>query len=234
MVLINGTKGIGTGWSTDIPQYNPKDILDCINKLLKNESLEELTPWYRNYEGKFIRTGPKNFINLGVYEIIGSNTLKILELPVGVSTEEYKDFLDKIVSGKEPKIDYVDNYENYSSDTKVCFIVLCKPKSLENLILSEEPDEYGCNKIYKEFKLVKNMSLNNLVLYNTDFVLTRYNSPLEIIKEFFTYRLVYYSKRKDSLLTKYTHKKNILENKIRFIQEQIDDILVLYKKKKMY
>ena len=76
------------------------------------------------------------------------------------------------------------------------------------------------------------MSLNNLVLYNTDFILTRYNSPLEIIKEFFKYRLVYYSKRKDSLLTKYTSKKDILENRIRFIQEQIEDILILYKKKK--
>ena len=232
MILINGTKGIGTGWSTDIPQYNPIDVLNCMHKLLKNEPLEELTPWYRNYDGKFIRTGPKSFINLGVYQIVNNNTLKILELPVGVSTEEYKEFLDKIVSGKEAKIDYVENYENYSSDTKVCFIVLCKPKSLEKLILSEEPDEYGCNKIYKEFKLCKPVSLNNMVLYNTDFKLTRYESPLDIITEFFNYRLVYYSKRKTSLLTKYNHKKDILENKIRFIQEQIDDILVLYKKKK--
>ena len=232
MILINGTRGIGTGWSTDIPQYNPKDVLNCMNKLMNNEPLEEITPWYRNYDGRFIKTGDKSFLNLGVYEIINNNTLKILELPIGTSTEEYKDFLDKIVSDKEPKIDYVVNYENYSSDTKVCFIVLCKPKALEKLILSEEPDAYGCNKIYKEFKLCKPISLNNMVLYNTDFKLTRYESPLDIIKEFFTYRLVYYSKRKTSLLEKYNHKKNILENKIRFIQEQIDDILVLYKKKK--
>ena len=232
MILVNGTKGIGTGWSTDIPKYNPVDILNCMKKLLKGEELTELTPWYRNYDGKFIKTQDKNFMNLGVYEIVNNNTLKILELPIGVSTEEYKDFLDKVVSGNDPKIDYVENYENSSTDTKVCFVVLCRPNSLKKLILSEEPDEYGCNKIHKEFKLVKPMSLNNLVLYNTDFKLTRYESPLDIIKEFYTYRLVYYSKRKDSLLSKYTHKKNILENKIRFIQEQIDDILVLYKKKK--
>ena len=232
MILINGTKGIGTGWSTDIPKYNPIDVLNCMNKLLKGEELSEITPWYRNYDGKFIKTDDKSFMNLGVYEILNNNTLKILELPIGVSTEEYKEFLDKVVSGNEPKIDYVENYENSSTDTKVCFVVLCKPNSLKKLILSEEPDEYGCNKIYKEFKLVKPMSLNNLVLYNTDFKLTRYNSPLDIIKEFYKYRLVYYSKRKESLLNKYSHKKNILDNKIRFIQEQIDDILILYKKKK--
>ena len=232
MILINGSKGIGTGWSTDIPQYNPRDIVNCINKLLNNEPLEELVPWYRNYEGKFIKTGPKSFINLGVYQIVNNNTLKVLELPIGVSTEEYKEFLDKIVSDKDPKINYVENYENYSSDTKVCFIILCKPKALEKLILSEEPDMYGCNKIYKDFKLCKSIGLTNMVLYNTDFKLTRYDSPLDIIKEFYNYRLVYYSKRKFSLLEKYNHKKDILENKIRFIQEQIDDILVLYKKKK--
>tara|TARA_B110001450_G_C17362661_1_gene376218 strand:- start:24 stop:632 length:609 start_codon:yes stop_codon:yes gene_type:complete len=71
-----------------------------------------------------------------------------------------------------------------------------------------------------------------MVLYNKDHVLTRYNSTLDIIKEFYTVRLIYYTKRKESLLKKYTHKKDILENKIRFLQEQIDDILILYKKKK--
>ena len=91
---------------------------------------------------------------------------------------------------------------------------------------------YGCNKIYKDFKLCKPIGLTNMVLYNTDFKLTRYESPLDIITEFYNYRLIYYSKRKFSLLEKYNHKKDILENKIRFIQEQIDDILVLYKKKK--
>ena len=149
MILINGTKGIGTGWSTDIPKYNPLDVLDCMKKLLKGEELEEITPWYRNYDGKFIKTDDKNFMNLGVYEIVNNNTLKILELPIGVSTEEYKDFLDKIVSGNDPKIDYVENYENYSTDTKVCFVVLCKPNSLKKLILAEEPDNMVVIKFIK-------------------------------------------------------------------------------------
>ena len=42
MILVNGTKGIGTGWSTDIPKYNPLDILNCMKKLLKNEELTEI------------------------------------------------------------------------------------------------------------------------------------------------------------------------------------------------
>ena len=82
-----------------------------------------------NYDGSFVKTENNTYLNFGVYKIMGTNTLKILELPIGTSTEEYKEFLDKIVSGNDPKIDFVENYENYSTDTKVCFVVLCKTKS---------------------------------------------------------------------------------------------------------
>ncbi len=71
-----------------------------------------------------------------------------------------------------------------------------------------------------------------MVLYNTNNILTKYESPIDIIKEFYTVRLIYYSKRKESLLKKYTHKRDILENKIRFLHEQINNILIIYKKKK--
>ena len=34
LVLVNGAAGIGTGWSTNIPSYNPRDIIDYIkNKI---------------------------------------------------------------------------------------------------------------------------------------------------------------------------------------------------------
>ncbi len=35
-VLVNGAEGIGTGWSTSIPNYNPRDIvanLRCVPAL---------------------------------------------------------------------------------------------------------------------------------------------------------------------------------------------------------
>ena len=35
MCLVNGSEGIGTGWSTSIPCYNPLDICDNIRKKLK-------------------------------------------------------------------------------------------------------------------------------------------------------------------------------------------------------
>ena len=52
MVLVNGCNaGIGTGWSCSIPQYNPMDLIDSIQKWLNNEELPELSPWYRGFNG---------------------------------------------------------------------------------------------------------------------------------------------------------------------------------------
>ena len=51
MILVNGTIGIGTGWSTNIPQYNPKDLIEQIKRLNNNEELEELSPYYRDFKG---------------------------------------------------------------------------------------------------------------------------------------------------------------------------------------
>ena len=37
MVLVNGGHGIGTGWSTDVPSYNPRDIVDNLKRLMEHE-----------------------------------------------------------------------------------------------------------------------------------------------------------------------------------------------------
>ena len=35
MVLVNGAEGIGTGWSTNVPNYNPRDIIVQIRRKIK-------------------------------------------------------------------------------------------------------------------------------------------------------------------------------------------------------
>ena len=48
MILVNGAEGIGTGWSTNIPSYNPKDLVTNIRRLMNGEELQEMTPWYKD------------------------------------------------------------------------------------------------------------------------------------------------------------------------------------------
>eukprot|EP00494_Astrolonche_serrata_P029212 UN29479 len=51
MVLVNGAEGIGTGWSTFIPNYNPIDILAALRRLIRDEEPESLTPYYKGWNG---------------------------------------------------------------------------------------------------------------------------------------------------------------------------------------
>lgn len=37
MVLVNGADGIGTGWMTKIPNYNPREIIGNIKKMINGE-----------------------------------------------------------------------------------------------------------------------------------------------------------------------------------------------------
>lgn len=36
-ILVNGAEGIGTGWSTKIPNYNPREIVENIRRLIRGE-----------------------------------------------------------------------------------------------------------------------------------------------------------------------------------------------------
>lgn len=49
LVLIDGADGIGTGWSTSIPNYNPVDIVDNIRRKMNDEPLVKMIPWFRGF-----------------------------------------------------------------------------------------------------------------------------------------------------------------------------------------
>jgi len=42
MVFVNGAEGIGTGWSTKVPCYNPRDLVDNVRRLIKKEPFKEM------------------------------------------------------------------------------------------------------------------------------------------------------------------------------------------------
>lgn len=55
MVLINGVAGIGSGWSTFIPNHHPLDCVEYLRALLTNSMTKpELLPYYRGYKGKIV------------------------------------------------------------------------------------------------------------------------------------------------------------------------------------
>ena len=226
MILINGCQGIGTGWSTCIPCYNPFDVINNIYRFLDNKELKEMNPYYRGFKGTIIKDEHSNqIISKGIYSL-NENKLTITELPVGMWTDKYKEFLESITIDSKNKTSkqFIRYYNSYCTDEKVHFEIY--------LDLNKEKMFNTIDKLEKTFKLISTISMSNMVLYNADNEIKKYDSVLDIIKEYSNERLVYYNMRKDYIINELDKEIYLLEIKIRFINEFINDILKIFKVKK--
>ena len=103
MVLINGSKGIGTGFSTDIMCFNPLQIIQYLkNKLLSIEEDMEFIPYYEGFQGLITKISDDKFLIKGVYEKLGNDKIRVTELPVGYWTEDFKELLEEIIDLLDP------------------------------------------------------------------------------------------------------------------------------------
>lgn len=103
MVLVNGSEGIGTGWSSFVFNYNPRDIVDNLLRRLDGLEFEEMSPWYRGFRGAIEKIGANKYSITGIYEIVDDTTMIISELPIGMWTQTYKEFLEENLVGNSDK-----------------------------------------------------------------------------------------------------------------------------------
>ena len=197
MVLVNGMNGIGTGFSTAIPSFNPKDICTNLKSLIEGGEFTPMDPWYRGFTGSIIKTGDKTYLSKGVYKVLNSTTIEITELPIGRWTEDYKEILNKLViDRKDPKNKgIILDYENQSTDHTVYFKVHLKSGYLSSAQWSDKE----IDKIEKDFKLTttKYTSLTNIHLYNRDNTITKYEGVEDIMKDYVSLRLELYKKERN-------------------------------------
>ena len=225
MVLINGMVGIGTGFSTNIPHYSPNDIIDNIINKLNQKPYNIINPFYKGFTGKIIKIDDYNYITKGIYNILDDNTIEITELPIGKWTDDYKKFLDSMLND-DKKI--IKDYVNNSSDNRVNFLIKLDNNILNSLQWSENTHIDGIEKL---FKLTKNISTSNMHLYN-DSHIVKYNDIYDIIDEFITKRYNLYKKRIKYQCDKFKNKIDILNYKIRFIEEVINEDIIIFKRNK--
>ena len=233
MVLINGMVGIGTGFSTNIPCFNIYKITNNIIQKLNNQKLFPMDPYYNNFTGSIIKKDKLNYITKGKYIVDNpENKITITELPIGKWTDDYIKFIqDNIIGLKENKKNcFITDYENHSTDTTVNIVIKVTDEFMYDYEHST-PDSDGITFIEKHLKLTTNKSLNNIHLYNSSNQIQKYTIS-DIINEHFDIRYNLYVKRKDYLLNILKNKITILESKIRFINDIIDENITIYKKSK--
>ncbi|CAK4647363.1 unnamed protein product [Aphanomyces euteiches] len=221
MALVNGSEGIGTGWSCGIPNYDPLAIIENLRRRIQAEPMEPMSPFYRGFKGTIVQKGSSdNFLVQGVYEVVDDSTIVISELPVKSWTQTYKQFLETLLEAGVIK-DFKENH----TDTTVLFTVNLAPESLASI-------QQAPGGIVKKFKLESSLATSNMHLFDSNGQIKHYNSPLDIIEEFYALRLEYYGLRKASILKKLEHEILVLSNRARFILAVIEGSLIVNNRKK--
>lgn len=235
MVLVNGTKGIGTGFSTDIMCYNPRDIITYLKCKLRNEMNDiEFIPHYEGFQGSVKKLSETKFLFRGRYEKVSSDVVRVTELPIGYWTEDFKELLEELLEDKDKdgkKITpMIKSYDSNSTDTKVDYTITFAKGKLEELESSN--GEHDCNGVEKLLKLYSTSSTTNMNLFNHEDKLTKYGSVSEIIDDYYGVRLEHYDDRKEYMINEIEKCIKVLSNKSRYIKELLNDTIDLRKKKK--
>lgn len=222
LVLVNGANGIGTGYSTNIPSYNPEDIVKNMKLYAEEKRIKEMIPYYKNFKGRILKSNDDvNYIMHGEYSRKSDKILKITEIPIGVAIDDYKQYLEKLV--EENSYGIVE-YVNYSTETKPEFDVIFNNK--------ESLDKFLNTDVEKILKLTKTINTTNLHLIDQYGVIRKYNTASDILKSFINIRLEYNEKRKNYLIDNYEKIIDTLKNKIRFLEEIMDEKIIIYRRTK--
>jgi DNA gyrase/topoisomerase IV subunit B len=233
MVLVNGTEGIGTGYSTKIPPHNPEIIVKNLINMMDDKPMEKMIPWFRGFKGtiefKGINDyGLEQYINKGSFKYIDDTTVIIEELPIGKWIDDYKAYLETLLYDKsvenKAKVQCLVDFNNNSTEKNVSFTLKFKKDDLAEMRVNKE--------IESVFKLTdtKHTNYSNMNLYNNKGIITKYDNVEDIMKEFYFIRLIYYSKRKKYMIKNMQNELDIYTAKIRFIEEFISgEINILHK-----
>jgi DNA topoisomerase-2 len=209
MVLVNGTEGIGTGFSCYVPPFNPKDIKENILQVLDGRGVTEMKPWFRGFKGKTFKEDG-TWITEGVWRDTGSR-LKVTELPPGRWTQDYKEYLDTLVEKK-----VITSFTNNSTTEDVDFEIF----------------GYNGKDLVKDLKLRKSFHTSNMHLFHPVRGIYKYSSPEEILKDFVKLRVEHYIKRKEHLLKVLQTRATMCGYKSKFVTMVIEGDIIVFKRKK--
>jgi DNA topoisomerase-2 len=206
MLLINGARGIGTGYSTYIPQCNPKVIKEMIVDHVKNTtplSTKPLTPYFEGFKGTYTEEGV-----MGVFKKVKDEYI-VTELPPGTWTADYREWLEKeLVEGR------IKDFTDTSTDQQINIVI----KGIDEKVLVKS--------------LTEKVKTTNMHAFNHKGIITKYATLNDILEEFVVVRRGLYEDRRRHQLGVIAAKLPYHENVVRFIKDQISDKPKVVLKKK--
>jgi len=242
MVLVNGASGIGTGFSTDVPSYNPEDILKNITLLMSGKQQTEIIPWYRDFKGKIAKCKEAGkYTSIGNFKRLGDKKIEVTELPVGMSIVGFKKVLSKYIlslqkeeekKGKAPKKQkdaIIESFDEKHKDGNIRFVLLFDSKETTDKMVKNNFELFK-----KTFNLAANINTTNMHLFDKDLKIKKYKTVNDIIKDFYNVRLDFYKKRYAFIKNKLEIELLKISAKVRFIREVIAEEITVFKKSRDY
>lgn len=231
MVLINGVTGIGTGWSTTIPQYDPYDTIAYVRNLLKPDGKKVvIRPYTQGYKGD-ITFEPKDCTVTyhGVFTLNGTN-LNITEIPISYKISDLHAMLN-LYSTDQVKTTKPRAGSKAAAKTTVI------PAVVNSFTNNNTTDANSVNynivlkvpmpkpTVINAFKLVDTIKTTNMVAFDPDGMIHRYADIYGMIDDWYMTRYEFYVKRIQKQIDDMERKVTITSNKARFIQENIEETI---------
>jgi DNA topoisomerase-2 len=208
MLLVNGSRGIGTGYSTYIPPCDPKVIKTKLMRKIQaghplTDDVYPLVPYFEGFKGTYTEDGV-----VGVYHKEKEDFV-VTELPPGTWTADYREWLEKeLAEGR------IKDFSDTSTDQQINIRI----KGIDEKALVKS--------------LTEKVRTTNMHAFNEDGVITKYETLTDILLEFYRVRLELYDTRRQHQIKVLKEKMPYHKNVVRFIRDQIQDEPEVVLKKK--
>ena len=202
LMLLNGSEGIGTGFSSTIPPFHHEDIVDAMVHYVKTGKTKRLTPWIRHFSQDIqMESTGKLIFNVKVEK--RGEKFFIVELPRGYDAKKTYTVLSKLIERDTIK-DFIDSTVDNDVAIELIFKKGRKPDSLEDLT--------------QKLNIKSSLTPNYTLISERGVKI--YRKPAEIIKIFTDRRMGIVKTRYQLLAKNYDNKINQNNEIIRFIKEK--------------
>jgi DNA topoisomerase-2 len=234
-ILLNGTSGIGTGWSTSVPCLSPDVVASAYVSRLSGGSPEafrkaiaDAPPTYKGFTGAIVpkreegadagANGRPNFgrwTSLGKWDKKGAKEVSVTELPIGVWTADFKENLEKVVAAAS--MEGLKSYDAQYTDEVVSFALQFESAQTRDAALAKPVEFATALKLSSD----RGLSTTNMHLLDVNGKVRRYENCGEIAEDHFLFRRGVYGRR-------LAHEKSVLGKEVAVLRAKlgfVDDVL---------
>ncbi len=214
IMLLNGSEGIGTGFSSVIPSFNHMDIANSMIQYIRTGKPKKLNPWVNYYTEDIVDEKTKYTFPMRI-EKEGSSIV-ITELPRGFDAKKIYRYLNKFIED-----DYIKDYIDSSVDNEIHIELLFK-RGVEPKLEDVRAKMMATSSLTPNYTLISERGVRI------------FNRPEEIVQIFTEQRLKVVKRRYELLCEDY--EKRIRQNNeiIKFIKQKEYEVATRSKNRRSF